>query len=83
MTLCEKCNLPHEGTPGWEPCIAAQAAAMKALLANIADASVCRGCGWGIEWVTHRNGKQTPYDPSGLNHFVSCPKAKDFKRAKD
>jgi hypothetical protein len=64
--------MPEECCPGYEK-------AMADLLKNIGDRGVCRGCAASIFWVTHRNGKKTPYDPSGLNHFISCVKAKDFK----
>lgn len=78
--ICSMCHLPHDGTPGWHPCIEAQAKAMVALLNNVADVGHCKGCGASIKWVRHRNGKRTPYDISGLNHFVSCPDAKEFKK---
>ena len=50
------------------------------LFKNIADPGICRGCGAAIFWVTHKNGRKTPYTASGLNHFIDCPKAKEFKR---
>ena len=42
--------------------------------------SKCKGCGARIWWVEHRNGKRAPYTETGLNHFIDCPKAKDFKK---
>jgi hypothetical protein len=78
VTLCEDCRLPHNDT---EYCIDAQKAAMLALLNQIGNKGVCRGCGAEIYWVRHKNGKATPYTPAGMNHFLDCPKAKEFKRA--
>ncbi len=52
---------------------------MTALLNAIGDPGECRACNRKLFWVTHRNGKKTPYTPEGLNHFVDCPAAKDFK----
>ncbi len=51
-----------------------------ALLKNIGDPGQCRGCQAPIWWVTHRNGRKTPYDADGTNHFITCPAAKDFKK---
>lgn len=52
---------------------------IKALLANVGNVGTCRGCNAPIYWVTHNNGKKTPYTETGLNHFADCPKAKEFK----
>lgn len=78
MTICENCNLPNN-TAHLHDCCEAQSAAMKALLTNIGDPGKCRGCQADIFWVTHKNGKKTPYTPAGLNHFIDCPAAKQFK----
>lgn len=51
-----------------------------ALLNNIGDAGHCRGCSAAIYWVTHKNGKKTPYTLEGLNHFADCPAAARFKK---
>lgn len=76
MTLCLRCQLAHDDTQG---CVDTQSAAMLALLKNIGDFARCRGCNAEIYWVTHRNGKVTPYTPAGLNHFIDCPQAERFK----
>jgi hypothetical protein len=49
------------------------------LLKAVGEPAVCRGCGASILWVTHRNAVHAPYNPDGLNHFATCPKAKAFK----
>lgn len=77
--LCPICKLPE--MLGHE-CLPTQQKAMEALLLNAGDAAACSGCGARIFWVRHRNGKPTPYDPNGLNHFISCPKAENFRRAR-
>ncbi len=77
MTICENCNLPND-TAHLHDCYGAQSAAMRTLLTNIGDPGKCRGCSAEIFWVTHKNGKKTPYTPAGLNHFVDCPAAKQF-----
>lgn len=53
---------------------------LKYLLIAIGKPGVCRGCGATIMWVTHANGKQVPYTMQGLNHFIDCPKADNFRR---
>lgn len=75
--LCPTCLLPHEPET---PCGDAQRKAMKTLLVNIGTPGTCRGCSAAIHWVTHKNGKKTPYNSSGLNHFVSCPERERFKK---
>lgn len=45
------------------------------------DVGPCRGCRQSVFWVKHANGKNAPYDVTGINHFITCPKAKEFKRA--
>lgn len=51
-----------------------------ALLSNCGTPGTCKGCGAQIYWLQHRNGRNTPYTPEGLNHFADCPQAKRFKR---
>lgn len=53
------------------------------LLMNVGDQGECRGCKAEIYWVTHKNGRKTPYTPEGLNHFVNCPAAERFRKAKE
>lgn len=88
VELCHHCKLPHytavEGAPGMWPtgCVEAQALAMTALLKNVGQQGLCRGCSAPGYWVTHYNGKATFYTPAGLNHFVDCPKGDRFKKGK-
>lgn len=81
-TLCPNCRLPHSELPGDTTacCSGAQAEAMQSLLRNIGDLAQCSGCHALIYWVKHRNGKQTPYETNGLNHFISCPRADQFRK---
>ncbi len=67
-----------------EACIVAQAGAMLWMLEHIGKKGTCDGptCGAPIYWVTHTNGRKTPYTPAGLNHFVDCPDRDRFKRSK-
>lgn len=84
MTLCPACSLPKDKhvASGNDPlgCVPAQAEAIVRLLDLIGDRGVCRGCGQVCVWVKHKNGSATPYDLSGLNHFVSCPQRDRFKK---
>lgn len=50
------------------------------ILAATGRAAACKGCGAPIVWVTHQNGKRAPYTPEGLNHFVDCPQAQQFRK---
>jgi hypothetical protein len=63
-----------------EECIRAQGRTTRMLLMNTARPDKCRGCEAEIFWVRHLNGRSTPYTSAGVNHFVNCPKAADFKK---
>lgn len=64
-------------------CLAATQTAMRRLLELVAGASVkCRGCEALVYWVTHKNGKRTPYTAAGLNHFIDCPAAAQFGKGR-
>ena len=60
---------------------------LQILLLHVGDLATCRGCTAQIRWVKHLNGKRTPYDAAGdsigVNHFITCPKAGQFKRGTD
>lgn len=71
--------LHHEGHEA-EACVDAQSQAMKKLLDLIAEQGICKGCQARVYWVTHKNGKATPYTSAGLNHFINCPERERFKR---
>jgi hypothetical protein len=79
VRICDLCHLPHEGGTG---CRAAMEKAMTDLLNNVGTKGFCRGCQAPVYWVTHKNKKPTPYDTSGLNHFVSCDKREQFRKEK-
>lgn len=41
----------------------------------------CKACQAQLVFVVHRRtGAKTPYTYDGLNHFINCPDAKQFKR---
>lgn len=42
----------------------------------------CRGCGIEIRWEKTPANKWTPVNLDGTPHWGTCPKAKDFKKAK-
>jgi hypothetical protein len=45
--------------------------------------SICKGCGRKMEWYATPRGKRIPLDPGTRDaHFTTCPKAKDFRRAR-
>jgi hypothetical protein len=50
------------------------------LLKLVGAPAYCKGCAAPIFWVRHLGGKSAPYDPDGINHFRTCPKANDFRR---
>lgn len=50
------------------------------LVKNMGEPGSCRACRSAIFWLTHRNGRRTPYDPDGTNHFITCPEAESFRR---
>jgi hypothetical protein len=94
--ICETCHLAHppaqipdELTDVAEKrllevhaCALAQAGAMLWLLEHVGKKGVCDGpnCHAVIYWVTHTNGRKTPYTMAGLNHFVDCPDRDRFAR---
>lgn len=56
---------------------------LAALLRHVAEEiRPCRACGTELAMVRHRNGKLAPYTFVGVNHFLDCPSASQFKRAK-
>lgn len=59
-----------------------QAKTVAALVKNMGDPGVCKGCGAEIWWMIHRNGKRAPYDPNGVNHFVTCVDREQFRKEK-
>lgn len=78
-TICEHCHLPGDHDPSLQECVAAQAEAMRNLLTRCAGQPIpCAGCGAPLYFVRHANGARTPYTAAGLNHFIDCPKAKNF-----
>jgi len=81
-TLCQNCHLPDRLTGHMLPdiCIGAQQEAMHHLLNQVADRGTCTGCGAAVYWVRHKNGKRVPYTEAGLNHFIDCPKADQFRK---
>jgi hypothetical protein len=50
------------------------------LLRHVGDPGLCRGCKLPIWWVLHKNGKPTPYNQDGINHFITCLHAASFKK---
>ncbi len=57
---------------------------MVALLKHVGTRGVCRGCGAALYWVNHLGtGRTAPYDADGTNHFITCPKANDFRGGKN
>ena len=40
----------------------------------------CKACGEELAFVRHNNGKLTPYTLAGVNHFIDCPEAGQFKK---
>lgn len=77
--ICPNCQLPGAHLNG-DYCAGAQAEATLALLTNIADKGTCTGCGATVYWVRHKNGKRVPYTTAGLNHFIDCSKADQFRK---
>ncbi len=81
-TLCPTCHLPEKpiGHMFPELCVVALHDAIIRLLDQIADKGTCTGCGATVYWVRHKNGKRVPYTTAGLNHFVDCKKADQFRK---
>lgn len=77
MSTCAACGQPQ--AEGHE-CVVALLNAVGLILHNVGDEGKCRGCQARIFWVTHKNGKKVPYTGAGLNHFVDCPAAEQFKK---
>jgi hypothetical protein len=54
-----------------------------ALLQNIGEGARCTLCQSKIVKVRHRNGLLTPYDPDGIKHTITCPRASELKKKKE
>ena len=54
---------------------------METLLRLVAEElRPCGACGVELAMVRHRNGKLAPYTMAGVNHFIDCEKAAQFRR---
>ncbi len=54
---------------------------IESLLRNVAEEiRPCRACGAELAMVRHKNGKLAPYTMAGVNHFIDCEKADQFRR---
>lgn len=43
----------------------------------------CRTCAAPIRWCVHViSGRKSPFDPSGVNHFATCPNAQWWRERK-
>lgn len=82
--ICSQCKMAHAPADGtlfldFQPCLIAVEKALHDLVKHVGTRGVCRGCKADVWWIMHANGKATPYTAEGLNHFIDCPNAKDFK----
>jgi hypothetical protein len=51
------------------------------LLQRVAEETrPCRACGEILYFVRHRSGHTAPYTAQGINHFINCPQATQFRR---
>lgn len=56
---------------------------MDSLLRLVAEeVRACRACGAQLAMVRHRNGRLGPYTMDGVNHFINCPAAEEFRKKK-
>lgn len=54
---------------------------MQRLLELVAEEKrTCKACTALLFFVRHSNGKLAPYTIDGLNHFVNCPQAEQFRK---
>lgn len=88
MTLCKRCGYPESEQLGphqtYLDCFAAIDFNISKLLEAIAGVpGSCRGCREPVFWVTHKNGKKTPYNARGFNHFIDCTARDQFKTKKE
>jgi hypothetical protein len=45
------------------------------------ESRTCKACGTLLFFIRHRNGIRAPYTVDGLNHFLNCPQASQFRKA--
>lgn len=56
---------------------------MSTLLQLIAEQiRPCKACGEQLAFVRHRNNQLAPYNLDGINHFITCVKADEFRKQK-
>lgn len=58
---------------------------MTTLLKNVAirkDRCRSEKCRAEMLIVRHANGRETPYDADGTNHFITCPDRDRFRKAR-
>jgi hypothetical protein len=42
----------------------------------------CKLCGVTLYFIEHKSGTHAPYTKEGINHFLNCPNAGEFRRQK-
>jgi len=42
--------------------------------------SHCRSCGAHVIWLVSRNGKASPFNHDGINHFATCAQADRWRK---
>lgn len=54
---------------------------MKRLLIDAAQLRrPCKRCGVTLYFVRHSTGNLVPYTEEGINHFLNCPQASEFRQ---
>lgn len=71
--------------PAMKVPVASERERLHSLMTNVGKLGICKGCAQPIRWITHRNGKETPYDAEGketvgVNHWITCPRREMLKR---
>lgn len=41
---------------------------------------LCRSCGAPVLWLESKNGKKSPFNADGVNHFATCPQADSWRK---
>ncbi len=54
---------------------------MKRLLIDAAQLRrPCKRCGAALYFLRHSTGNLVPYTEDGINHFLNCPQAAEFRK---
>jgi hypothetical protein len=57
--------------------------AVATLVHSAGRQDVCKRCRAMVYWITHRNGRPSPYNVDGTRHLANCQTSKPLNKVKE